>query len=150
MFEHSITSQLTFDGSWLFWFSSTSLSFLVQGVFQVTDFLQVTELLKVRLSSLEEKIGIVINNTLCQFSFHSYVRRFHVYKSVWSPLIAEQHLDCKHAEGNEHDEYDAAVNRNDLVNEFTVGHLPFHFPRATCTFLNSLISQYVTVSLGNM
>ena len=68
------------------------------------------------------------------FYFTPYVRRLHVYKDVWSTLIGEEPLDCQHEEENEHDENDAEIYRNGLINEFMFGHLPLHFPKAACKF----------------
>ena len=49
------------------------------------------------LVSLPEKeIEIVIGHCFKEFSFDSYVRGFHVYKDIWSPLIGEDPLDCCH------------------------------------------------------
>ena len=50
------------------------------------------ELVKVLLSSKEDKIEIVIDKT---FPFDSCVGAFQVNKDVWSPLIEEEHLNCK-------------------------------------------------------
>ena len=88
--------------------------------------------MKVLLSSVENRIEIFIGNRFCEFSFHCYARGFHVYKDVWSPLIGEEHLDCKHKEGNEH--YAVAVHSNGLINKIYLDICCFAF--ASCKFLH--------------
>ena len=51
--------------------------------------MEMQELVNFLLSSKDDKIEIVIGK---MFRFHSYMRRFQVYKYVWSPLIGEEHL----------------------------------------------------------
>ena len=62
--EHSNTSMLTFDESWLFWFSSISAGsrgVSSHGLFKTYKW----------RGSIEDKIEIVIENTFCEFLFHT-------------------------------------------------------------------------------
>ena len=52
-----------------------------------------------------KEIEIVIDNRFTKFCFESYVRAFHVYQSVWSPIIGEENLEWRHEENNEEDEF---------------------------------------------
>ena len=67
-----------------FWFKSC---FKLKAFYRLQ--MEMQELLKFLLSSKDDKIEIVIGK---MFRFHSYMRRFQVYKYVWSPLISEEHL----------------------------------------------------------
>ena len=46
------------------------------------------------MKSIDKEIDIVIDNHFTQSCFKSYVRGFHVYKTVWSPFIGEENLKC--------------------------------------------------------
>ena len=49
-------------------------------------------------------------------SFGSVVRRFHVYKAIWTPVLNAEHSE----HGNTEDQYVVAIVNNDVV----VGQLP--------------------------
>ena len=53
----------------------------------------------------DKEIEIVINNQFIRCCFESYVRGFHVYKTVWSPIIGEENLQCRHEQKNEENEF---------------------------------------------
>ena len=59
------------------------------------------------MKSIDKEIDVVIDNHFTQSCFESYVCGFHVYKTVWSPLIGEENLKCRHEENNKEDEFAA-------------------------------------------
>ena len=52
-------------------------------------------------------------------SFGSVVRRFHVYKAIWTPVLNAEH-STQQEHGNTEDQYAVAIINNDVV----VGHVP--------------------------
>ena len=76
------------------------------------------------MKSISKEIEIIIDNRFAKFCFESYVREFHVYQTVWSPIIGEENLECRHELNNEEDEFLIGIYRNDLQNETLVGHMP--------------------------
>ena len=61
---------------------------------------------------------------------------FHVYQTVWSPIIGEENLKCRHEEKkNEENEFAIGVYRNDCQKETLVGHMP----RYICKFVNKFL-----------
>ena len=59
---------------------------------------------------------------MCQYKKTSVVKRHHIYKVVWIPVIGEE-LHAKLEEDNEHDEHAVAV----ILYGRTVGHLPIRY-----------------------
>ena len=46
--------------------------------------------MKTIMSSLEDlKMEVIIHNRFKEFSFDSYVHRFHVYKDIWDPRMGD-------------------------------------------------------------
>ena len=75
------------------------------------------------MKPIDKRIEIVIDNRFTKFCFEFYVREFHVYQTVWSPIIGEENLECRHEERNEEDEFPIGVYRNDFQKETLVGHM---------------------------
>ena len=99
------------------------------------------------MKSIDKEIDIVIDNHFTQSCFESYVPRFHVYKTVWLPLIGEENLKCRHEQNNKEDEFAIGVYRNDLEKEILVGHMPRNISKFVHNFLklpNSKISCQVS------
>ena len=69
------------------------------------------------MKSIDKEIEIVIDNRFGKFCFESFVRRFHVYQTMWSPIIGEENLECRHEEKNEEDDFEIGVYRNDFQKE---------------------------------
>ena len=61
----------------------------------------------------------------------SVVRGHHVYKSIWTPALAEELL-VEQENDNEHDLYAVCVMKDDTI----VGHVPRAFSRIAWFFLN--------------
>ena len=58
-------------------------------------FLLVFKINKLLLELMNGDIKLILDNHVeREFSFDWYVRDFHVYKDVWSPLIGEEGLEC--------------------------------------------------------
>ena len=72
------------------------------------------------MNSIDKEIEIAIDNQFTKFCFESYVRRFHVHQTVWSPIIGEENLECRHEEKNEEDEFAIGVYRNHFQKETLV------------------------------
>ena len=81
----------------------------------------------------DKEIKIVIDNRFTKFCFESHVRGFHVYQTVWSPVIGEENLECRH-EKNEEDEFAIGVYRNDFQKETLVGHMPRNISKFVLNF----------------
>ena len=96
--------------------------------------METSEVYKILMKSIDKEIDIVIDNHFTQSCFESYARGFHVYKTVWSPLIAEENLKCRHEQNNKEDEFAIGVYRNDSEKETLVGHMPRN------------ISKFITIS----
>ena len=70
-----------------------------------------------------------------KFTFDLYVPGFHVYQTVWSPIIGEEDLECKHEKENEEDEFAIGVYRYDLQRETLVGYIPRNISKFVDKFL---------------
>ena len=96
--------------------------------------METSEVYNILMKSIDKEIDIIIDNHLTQSCFESYAGGFHVYKTVWSPLIAEENLKCRHEQNNKEDEFAIGVYRNDSEKETLVGHMPCN------------ISKFITIS----
>ena len=77
------------------------------------------------------------------------MRGFHVYQTVWLPIIVEESLKCRHEEKNEEDEFATGFYRNDFQKETLVGHMPCNISRFVYKFLKLPNSKiYCKVTLG--
>ena len=75
-------------------------------------------------------IPIVVENTFSVLKHHSYIRGYHAYMNIWTPIIGDDNL-CKQERNNKHDENAIAVLKwmvRDLV-------LLGMFPSATLLYL---------------
>ena len=70
-----------------------------------------------------------------KFAFDLYVPGFHVYQAVWSPIIGEEDLECKHEKENEEDEFAIGVYCYDLQRETLVRHIPRNISKFVNKFL---------------
>ena len=84
-------------------------------------------------SSIEDSMDILIDGRFSEKSFDSFVREFHVYKGIWSPLIGEE-LNCKKEVENKYDKFAVAIYRNTLVDESVVGHVPLNLSKFFSSF----------------
>ena len=71
--------------------------------------MKTSEVISILIKSIDKKIEIVIDNRFTKFYFESYVRGFHVYQTVWSPIIDEENLERRHEEKNEEGEFAIGV-----------------------------------------
>ena len=97
--------------------------------------METSEVSNILMKSIDKEIDIVIDNHFTQSCFESYVREFHVYKTVWSPLIVEENLKCRHDQNNKEDVFAIGVYRNDLEKETLVGHMPRNISKFVHNFL---------------
>ena len=58
-----------------------------------------------------------------------------MYQTVWSLIIGEENLECRHEEKNEEDEFAIGVYRNDFQKETLVGHMPRNISKFVYKFL---------------
>ena len=72
-----------------------------------------SEVFSILMKSINKEIEIVIDNRFTKFCFESYVRGFHMYQTVWSPIIGEENLERRHELNNE-DKFSIGIYRNDL------------------------------------
>ena len=59
--------------------------------------MKTSEVISILMKSIDKEIEFVIDNRYTKFCFGSYVRGFHVYQTVWSPIIGEENLECRRA-----------------------------------------------------
>ena len=67
--------------------------------------MKTSEIISNLMESVDKEIEIVIDNQFTKFCFESYVLGFRVYQTVWSPIIGEENIECRHEEKNEEDEF---------------------------------------------
>ena len=70
-------------------------------------------------------IPIVVENTFSVFKHHSYIRGYHAYMNIWTPIIGDDNLLCKQERDNKHDENAIAVLKCNGSAPRIVGHVPF-------------------------
>ena len=58
-----------------------------------------------------------------------------MYQTVWSPIIGQENLECRHEEKIEEYEFAIGVYRNDLQKETLVGHMPRNISKFVYEFL---------------
>ena len=84
--------------------------------------MKTSEVISILTKSIDKEIEFAIDNRFTKFCFESYVCEFLVYQTVWSPIIGEENIDCRHEEKNEEDEFAIGVYRNDFQKQTLVGH----------------------------
>ena len=72
-----------------------------------------------------------------------------MYQIVWSPIIGEENLDCRHEEKNEEDEFAIGVYQNDFEKETLVGHMPNNISKFVYKFLKLPNSKLSCKVKGN-
>ena len=70
-------------------------------------------------------IPIVVENTFSVLKHHSYIRGYHAYMNIWTPIIGDDNLLCKHERDNKHDENAIAVLKGNGSGPRIGGHVPF-------------------------
>ena len=100
------------------------------------------------IKSVDKEIEIVIDNRFTKFCFESYVCGFHMYQTVWSLIIGEENLECRHEEKNEEDEFAIGVYRNDSQKETLVGHMPRNISKFVYKFLSFPNSKFSCKAKG--
>ena len=76
-------------------------------------------------------IPIVVENTFSVLKNHSYIRGYHAYMSIWTPIIGDDNLLCKQERDNKHDENAIAVLKYNGSGLVLLGM----FPSATLLYL---------------
>ena len=74
------------------------------------------------------------------------MRGFHVYQTVWSPMIGEENLERRRKEKNEEDKFAIGVYKNCFQKETSVGHMSRNLSKFVYKFLklpNSKLSYKV-------
>ena len=103
------------------------------------------------MKSVDKEIEIVIDNRFTKFCFESYVcgfHMYHMYQTVWSPIIGEENLECRHEEKNEEDEFAIGVYQNDSQKETLVGHMPRKISKFVDKFLSFPNSKFSCKAKG--
>ena len=85
--------------------------------------MKTSEVINILKKSIDKEIETVIDKRFTKFCLKSYVRGFHVYQTVWSPIIGEENLESRYDEKTEEEEFAIGVNRNDFQKEPLVGHM---------------------------
>ena len=83
--------------------------------------MKTSEVISILKKSIDKEIETVIDKRFTKLK--SYVRGFHVYETVWSPIIGEENLESRYEEKTEEEEFAIGVNRNDFQKETLVGHM---------------------------
>ena len=65
-----------------------------------------------------------------------------MYQTVWSPIIGEENLECRHEEKNEEDEFAIGVYRNDFQKQTLAGHMRSNISKFVYKFLNFQIRNF--------
>ena len=77
-------------------------------------------------------IPIVVENTFSVLKHHSYIRGYHAYRNIWTPIIGDDNLLCKQERDNKHDENAIAVLKSAMVRDLVLLGM---FPSATLLYL---------------
>ena len=101
--------------------------------------MKTSEVISILIKSIDKEIEIVIDNRFTKFCFKSYVSGSRVYQTVWSLIIGEENLECRHEEKNEEDEFAIGVYRNDFQKETLVGHKPCNITKFVYKFLKGIV-----------
>ena len=67
--------------------------------------MKTSENISILMKSVDKEIEIVIDNRFTKLCFEPYVLGFHVYQTLWSPIIGEENLECRYEEKNEENEF---------------------------------------------
>ena len=97
--------------------------------------MKTSEVISILMKSINKEIEIVIDNRFTKFCFKPYVRGFHLYQTLWSPIIGEENLECRHEEKNEEDECAIDPYWNDFQKETLAGHMPRNISKFVYKFL---------------
>ena len=97
--------------------------------------MKTSEVISILMKSIDKEIEIVIDNRFAKFCFEPCVRGFHVYQTVWSPIIGEEKLERRHEGKNEEDEFAIGVYRNDFQKGTLVGYMPRNISKFVYNFL---------------
>ena len=89
--------------------------------------MKTSEVISILMKSIDKEIEIVIDSLFSKYCVESYVRRFHVYQTMWSPVIGEENLECRHEEKKEEGEFVIGVYRIVFQKETLVEHMPRNF-----------------------
>ena len=80
------------------------------------------------LKDVEEEI--LICTCFRSYEFDSFIRGYHVYQHIWTPVVGETY-SCTRKPGNEQDYHAVAVMYEDRV----VGHIPLAISKCISLFL---------------
>ena len=81
-------------------------------------------------------IPIVVENTFSVLKHNSYIRGYHAYMNIWTPIIGDDNLLCKQERDNKHDENDITVLKCNGSGPRIVGHVPFCYSSLFMKFLS--------------
>ena len=81
-------------------------------------------------------IPIVVENTFSVLKHLSYIRGYHAYMNIWTPIIGDDNLLCKQERDNKHDENAIAVLKCNGSGHRIVGHVPFCYFSLFMKFLS--------------
>ena len=81
-------------------------------------------------------IPIVVENTFSVLKHHSYIRGYHAYVSIKTPIIGDDNLLCKQERNNKHDENAIAVLKCNGSGPRMVGYVPFCYSSLFMKFLS--------------
>ena len=75
-----------------------------------------------------------VTTSIDKFRFHSAVRGYHVYRSVWDPFLDDT-FTTMHKKANSHEKYAIAVMPEDSKRKEIVGHVPREISKLCCLFI---------------
>ena len=74
---------------------------------------------EILLRNIDDKVNIIVEKDH-QFSFNSFVRRYHAYTDIWTPNVGDENLYLEPEDGNEYDKNAVAV----IIYGKNGGHIP--------------------------
>ena len=81
-------------------------------------------------------IPIVVENTFSVLKHHSYIRGYHAYMNIWTPIIGDDNLLYKQERDNKHNENAIAILKCNGSGPRVVGHVPFCYSSLFMKFLS--------------
>ena len=88
-----------------------------------------------KLFDAETSMAILLEENTDTLVYCSYVRGYHAYAKIWSPVVGDESLFCRHERDNAADKDAVAVIHDNLVEERVVGHVPANVARVFRQFL---------------
>ena len=71
------------------------------------------------------EVPILIDTSFSALKHNSFIRGYHAYMDIWTPIIGDDILYCKPENNNDYDENAVAVLYYKEIEARIVGHVPF-------------------------